>query len=96
MRTNGGGANHTRTMTSSEFEAKYLALVDDVAENGGEIIITILGKPIAKLTACRERQRPQSLFGIDRDWLKIHDDIMSPVDVEWEVEVNPDRVLNPC
>lgn len=94
MSTNSGGANHTRTMTSSEFEAKYLTLVDDVAENGGEIIITSHGKPIAKLTACRERLRPKSLFGIDRDRLKIHGDIMSPVDVKWEVEVNHDPVLN--
>ncbi|MCY4519844.1 MAG: hypothetical protein OXC13_03590 [Caldilineaceae bacterium] len=94
MSTNSGGANYTWTMTSSDFKAKCLTLVDDVAENGGEII-TRHGKPITKLTACRERQRPKSLFGIDQDRLKIHDDIMSPVGVEWEAEVNPDRVLNP-
>lgn len=34
-------------------------------------------------------------FGADRDTIEITGDIISPVDVEWEAEVNPDRVLNP-
>jgi antitoxin (DNA-binding transcriptional repressor) of toxin-antitoxin stability system len=67
--------------------------MDEVAENGGEIIITKNGKPVAKLTSLRER--PKSLFGIDKGRLKIVGDIISPIDVEWEAEVDPDRVLNP-
>jgi antitoxin (DNA-binding transcriptional repressor) of toxin-antitoxin stability system len=67
--------------------------MDEVAENGGEIVITKNGKPVAKLTSLRER--PKSLFGIDKGRLKIVGDIISPIDVEWEAEVDPDRVLNP-
>ena len=81
------------TVTASEFEAKCLKLMDDVAENGGEIVITKNGNPVAKLVAFPKR--PESLFGIDRGKLRIVGDIISPIDVEWEANSNPDRVLNP-
>ena len=81
------------TVTTSEFEAKCLKLMDDVAENGGEIVITKNGAPVAKLIAFP--QRPKSLFGIDRGKLQIVGDIVSPIDVEWEADINPDRVLHP-
>ncbi len=84
----------TRTIKASEFKAKCLQLMDEVADSGGEIIITKRGTPVARLVPHRER--PKSLFGADRGRMKIVGDIISPLDVEWEAEVNPDRVLNPC
>ena len=93
MSTHSGDAGHSRTMKASEFKAKCLKLMDEVAEDGGEIVITKNGKPVAKLTAFHER--PKSLFGIDKGRLKILGDIISPIDVEWEAEGNPNRVLNP-
>ena len=42
-------------------------------------------------------ERPTTLFGIDRGRLQIVGDIDGALsDVEWEAEVDPDRVLNPC
>ena len=35
------------------------------------------------------------LFGADRDTIRIHSDIVDPLDVEWEAESEPDRVANP-
>ena len=93
MPTGQGNPNGPRTIKASEFKAKCLKLMDEVAENGEEIVITKNGKPVAKLTAFRER--PKTLFGIDKDRLIILGDIISPIDVEWEAEVDPDRVLNP-
>ena len=93
MVTGQGNPNGPRMIKASEFKAKCLKLMDEVAENGEEIIITKNGKPVAKLTAFRER--PKTLFGIDKDRLIIRGDIISPIDVEWEAEVDPDRVLNP-
>ena len=93
MSTRSGDAGQSRTMKASEFKAKCLRLMDEVAEDGGEIVITKNGKPVAKLTAFHER--PKTLFGIDKGRLKILDDIVSPICVEWEAEVDPDRVLNP-
>ena len=40
----------TRTIKASEFKAKCLKLMDEVAASGEEIVITKNGKPVAKLT----------------------------------------------
>ena len=80
-------------MKASEFKAKCLRLMDEVAEDGGEIVITKNGRPVAKLTAFQER--PKSLFGAGRGRMKILGDIISPLDVEWEAQSDPDRVINP-
>ena len=82
-----------KTIKASEFKAKCLKLLDEVAESGEEIIITKNGRPTARLVSYRER--PKTLFGIDRGKLEILGDVISPIDVEWEAEPNPDRVLNP-
>ena len=83
-----------RTVKASEFKAKCLKLMDEVAASGEEIVITKKGKPVAKLTAFHPR--PKTLFGAGRDRMKIIGDIISPLDVEWEAQSNPDRVINPC
>ena len=93
MNTSSHTSGDTRTMKASEFKARCLQLMDEVADGGGEIVITKRGKPVAKLTSHRER--PKTLFGIDRGRLEILGDIISPIDVEWEAETDPDRVLNP-
>ena len=83
----------SRTMKASEFRAKCLALMDEVAESGEETVITKRGKPVARLAPCENRQGAP--WGRDRDILTIHGDIISPIDVGWEAEADPDRVLNP-
>ena len=93
MATTAGRPTGPRTIKASEFKAKCLKLMDEVAESGEEIVITKNGKPVAKLTAYRER--PKTLFGIDKGRVEILGYIMSPIDVEWEADVDPDRVLNP-
>lgn len=78
-----------RTMKASEFKAKCLKLMDDVAESGEEIIITKNGKPVAKLTPYSKRKeitarkKPESMYGIDRGKLQILGDIVSPMPPEW-------------
>lgn len=93
MTAAGGRPKSPRTMTASEFRAKCLKLMDEVAESGEEVVITKRGKPVARLAP--HRKRPVTWFGIDRGKLKIVGDIISPIDVEWEAETDPDRVLNP-
>ena len=82
-----------RTMKASEFKAKCLKLMDEVADTGEEIVITKNGKPVSRLLPYREK--PKTFFGADRGRIKIVGDIISPIDVEWEAEANPDRVLHP-
>ena len=82
-----------RVLTASEFRARCLKLMDEVAAGGSEIVITKRGRPVARLTAVRKR--PSAPFGRDRGKFRIVGDIISPLEVEWEAITNPDRVLNP-
>ncbi len=93
MDTDSDTTGGTRTMKASEFKARCLRLMDEIADGGGEIVITKNGKPLSRLVPYRES--PKSLFGAGRDRMKIVGDIISPIDVEWEAEADPDRVLNP-
>ena len=86
-------ATGTRTITAAEFKARCLDLLDEVAASGAEIVITKNGHPVSRLVPCREKAK--SWFGRDRDIILIHGDIGEPIDVEWEAESDPDRVLNP-
>ena len=71
----------TRTMKASEFKAKCLRLMDEVAERGEEIIITKNGRPVAKLAPYR--RKPKMSFGRNRDNIRILGDIVSPMPAEW-------------
>lgn len=71
-----------REMKASEFKARCLKIMDEVAETGGSVVITKNGKPLTRLVPYV--QRPDSLFGIHRDSLEITGDIVSPIDDEWE------------
>ena len=87
------GKGPSRTIKASEFKAKCLQLMDEVAASGEEIVITKFGEPVAKLTP--HRQKPKAPFGAYKGEIEILGDIISPLDEQWEVEANPDRVLNP-
>ena len=82
-----------RVMKASEFKAKCLGLMDEVAAGKGDIVITKNGRAVSRLVPAEE---PKSApIGRYRDWIEIVGDIVAPIDVEWEAETNPDRVLNP-
>ena len=63
--TTGGVSKQSRTIKASEFKAHCLRIMDEVADGAGEIVITKRGKPVAKLTAHRER--PKMLFVDDTE-----------------------------
>ncbi len=83
----------SRTIKASEFKATCLRLMDEVARDGNEIVITKRGHPTARLVPCRKQFR--DWFGADRGRIEILGDIVSPVDAEWEAQADPDRILNP-
>ena len=93
MATENKQATGTRTINAAEFKATCLELLDEVAESGEELVITKNGHPVSRLVPYRVQ--PRSIFGIDRGRIEIFGDIIEPIDVEWEAETDPDRVLNP-
>ncbi len=71
-----------RHIKASEFKAKCLALMDEVARTGAGVVITKNGKAVAELVPHRARQ--QNARGILKNELFVIGDIVAPVAVEWE------------
>ena len=88
MSTDSGIPASTRTIKASEFKAKCLKLMDEVAESGEEIVITKHGRPVSRLTPYREK--PKSLFGRGKGMIEIHGDIVGPMPAEWFAATDPD------
>ncbi|MFZ2540295.1 MAG: type II toxin-antitoxin system Phd/YefM family antitoxin [Gallionella sp.] len=73
-----------QTIQASEFKARCLALMDDVARTGEVLVVTKNGRPIAELRPYTGG-RPGSPIGL-HSGLEITGDILSPVeDSAWKV-----------
>ena len=94
MGTDNTGQMAVRTIKASEFKAKCLNLMNEVAESGAEYVITKNGRPVSRLVPYRKK--PKSLFGIDRGRLEILGDIDEPMDIEWEAQSDKFREQDPC
>ena len=73
-----------KTMKASEFKAKCLQVMDEVAETGESVLITKNGNPVAELVPARHLDKP--LFGALKGWITITGDIVSPIGEEWDAE----------
>lgn len=71
-----------RTMTASEFKARCLQVMDEVAETGEEILITKHGRPVSRLVP--HHRKPDSLFGLHRGKVRMNDDLIAPAFSGWE------------
>ena len=65
------------TIQASEFKAKCLALMDQVARTGETIVVTKNGRPVAELRPHRP-PRAKSIRGLHKGRIKILGDIVSP------------------
>lgn len=74
-----------KTVKASEFKAKCLGLMDEVAKSGEEITITKNGVPVSKLVPCKTK--PKSLFGIHKGKIKCLEDVIGPTGIEWEADL---------
>lgn len=72
-----------KQMKAGEFKAKCLKVMDEVAETGEAIEITKRGVPVVRLVPAP--QKPKTLRGAFKGIVKIKSDIISPIDVEWDV-----------
>jgi prevent-host-death family protein len=73
-----------KTIKASEFKAKCLALMDEVAASREAIVITKNGKPVAQLAPVARKRR--SVFGFMKGRGKILGDIVSPIEEDWQTE----------
>ena len=72
------------TIQASEFKAKCLALMDEVARTGQTIVITKNGKPVAEMRP-HHPPRAKSLIGLHKGRIDIRGNIVSSCGAElWE------------
>ena len=72
-----------RIVKASEFKAKCLKLMDEVAATGETITVTKNGRPVAEL---RPVERPRrDFFGRDRGKIVIHGDL-DDYKMDWEMQ----------
>jgi prevent-host-death family protein len=70
-----------RAIGAAEFKAKCLQLLDRVAKDGGELVVTKHGRPVARVVPV-EPAEPRSLRGS----VRYRADIVKPLGDEWTVE----------
>ncbi|MCY4426226.1 MAG: type II toxin-antitoxin system Phd/YefM family antitoxin [Halieaceae bacterium] len=70
------------SIKASEFKAKCLKLMDQVAQTCEPLVITKNGKPVATLVPYGEKRH--TLAGLHAGAVHIHGDIISPLDEPWE------------
>ena len=73
-----------RTITASEFKAKCLKIMDEVAATNEPVEITKYGVPVARLVPAR--QRPQTIIGAMKGSVLYMGDVVSPIGDEWKAE----------
>ena len=73
-----------RTIKASEFKAKCLKIMDEVAATNEPVEITKYGVPVARLVPAR--QRPKTIIGAMKGSVLYMGDIISPIGEEWEAE----------
>lgn len=71
-----------RTIKASEFKARCLALMDEVAASGKPLLVTKNGKPVAELRPHRSASLDR--FAVWKGKVRIKGDIIAPLDEEWE------------
>lgn len=72
-------------MPAAVFKARCLELMDRVQAEGGEIVITKYGRPVAKLVPASP-DAPRG-FGALRGSIVSYGDLVSPVDERWEAQL---------
>lgn len=73
-----------KTIKASEFKARCLSLMDDVAESGEEIIVTKNGRPVSRLVPVMNR--PKEVYGLHRGMWQMKDQLLDAADDQWETD----------
>lgn len=73
-----------KTVKASEFKAKCLKIMDEVAATGEPVVITKRGVPVAQLVPAV--RKPKTLFGALEGSILYMGDIISPIGEDWNAE----------
>jgi prevent-host-death family protein len=67
-------------ITASQFKARCLALLDEIADGGGELIVTKRGRPVAKVVPVDDDVplRGSVTYHVSDE------ELIAPIEVQWE------------
>ncbi|MDP2709880.1 MAG: type II toxin-antitoxin system Phd/YefM family antitoxin [Solirubrobacteraceae bacterium] len=71
-----------RTVPASRFKAHCLAMLDEVAASGEQIVVTKRGRPVARVVAI---EQPAGLEG-SVTFNVTDDELIAPLDEAWDAE----------
>lgn len=71
-------------LPATEFKAKCLAYLDQVAQTHASITLTKHGRPVAKLVPVDDAE--QMIFGRLAGTVQVLGDIVNPLNETWEVD----------
>lgn len=69
-------------ISATQFKAKCLKLMDEVARSGKPLTITKHGMPVVTVSAALPAPKP--LFGADAGFIELNGDIVQPIQAEWD------------
>jgi prevent-host-death family protein len=67
-------------ITATQFKARCLALLDEVAEGGGELVITKRGRAVARVVPVDD---DASLRGTVTYYVS-DEELLAPIEIDWE------------
>jgi len=73
-----------KTIMASEFKAKCLKIMDQVALSGEEVVVTKNGVPVGKFVPYRSK--PKTLRGLHAGKVRTHGDLIQPSGEVWDAE----------
>ena len=74
-----------REITATSFKARCLALLDDVADSGAELVVTKRGRPVARVTPID----PEASLHGTVTVLVDDEELIAPLGESWEAERAP-------
>ena len=74
-----------KTVSASEFQAKCLRIINEMADDGEPVTITNRGKPVAVLSPVRPENATRSIIGAMKGSVLAYDDPFGPAadPTEW-------------
>lgn len=75
----------SKTIAAGEFKSKCLKIMDEVQTKHISYTLTKRGVPVARLVPV-SKEPTAPFFGCMRGMVKIHGDILAPMQEDWEAE----------
>lgn len=72
-----------RTIPAGTFKARCLAILDEVEESGGEVVVTKHGRPVARVVPLEGARPGRSVRG---SVLWSSEDVCDPIPETWNAE----------